>query len=125
MSITFSGIVSLIAKSGQTFHLNKSVYIINSMGAREYSNTPVGSPISCWFQSSTDNDRERFGQRGIKVSHKCYFSADPGAREGDTGEAGGDVGIALKGRSLVVRGFDNQGGLDKLVVLFLEVQKDG
>jgi len=126
MAIDFSsGIISTIAKAGHTFHLEKSVFTVNSMGARIYDNTPIGSPITCWFQSSIDNDRERFGQRGIKISHKCYFSSDPGAKEGDVGVAGGTVPSVLKGRKLVVRGFDDQGGLGQLIVLFLEIQKDG
>ena len=125
MSITFSGIASIIAKAGHTFELNKSVFVTNAMGGRITSQTPSGTPKTCWFQPASDQDAVFWGQRGIKMTHKCYFNSDPGAEEGDTGIAGGAVPSFLKGSSLVVRGFDDQGGLGQLVVLLLEEIKDG
>lgn len=125
MAISFAGIKALIAKAGHTFELNKSVFTTNAMGGRITSRTPSGSPKTCWFQQATDNDAILWGQRGIKISHKCYFSSDPGAKEGDTGTAGGSVSSFLSGNSLVVTGFDDQGGLGQLVVLILDEVKDG
>jgi len=125
MAITLTGIASLIKKSGHTFQLNKSVFTTNAMGGRIVSQTPSGSPKTCWFQQATDQDAILWGQRGIKLSHKCYFNSDPGAKEGDTGIAGGAVSSFLKDNSLVVTGFDDQGGLGQLVVLLLDEVKDG
>lgn len=125
MAITFSGITSLIAKSGHTFQLNESVFTTSAMGGRIVNRTPVGSPLKCWFQQATDQDAILWGQRGIKISHKCYFNLDPGAKEGDTGTAGGAVSSFLSGNSLVVTGFDDQGGVGQLIVLLLDEVKDG
>ena len=125
MAVLVSGIATFISSSGHTFQLNKSVFTTNAMGGRIVSQTPSGSPKACWFQQATDQDAILWGQRGIKISHKCYFKSDPGAKEGDTGIAGGAVSSFLKGNSLVVTGFDDQGGLGQLIVLLLDEVKDG
>ena len=125
MSILVSGIATFISSSGHTFQLNESVFTTSAMGGRTVSRTPIGSPINCWFQQATDQEAILWGQRGIKLSHKCYFKSDPGAKEGDTGTAGGAVSSFLKGNSLVVTGFDDQGGLGQLIVLLLDEVKDG
>ena len=118
-------IADTIAEAGHTFQLQKTVHTVNEMGGRIYSNTPVGTPKVCWFQQATDDDIEKWGQRNINLTHKCYFASDPGAEQGDTGIAGGSVATFLKGNSLVVTGFDDQGGLGQLIVLLLNEVKDG
>jgi hypothetical protein len=126
MAIDYSAdIADTVAESGHNIQLNRSVFVTNKMGGRIYSNTPVGEVKTCWFQQATQDDIETWGQRNINLTHKCYFSSDPGAKQGDVCQAGGLVPSFLSGNKLVVTGFDDQGGLGQLVVLLLNEVKDG
>lgn len=126
MALTLtSKIAGTIARAGHTFQLEQAVFTVDAMGGKIYSTTPSGSTLACWFQTATDQDGTFWGQRGIKITHKCYFSSDPGAKKGDVGLAGGDVASFLLAKRLVVNGFDDQGGLGQLIVLILEELKDG
>jgi len=41
----------------------------------------VGADLSCWRQAATEREIERFSKRGISVTDKVYFTANPSLDE--------------------------------------------
>lgn len=57
-------------------------------GNRETSST-LASGVSCWRQPAGDSEIVEFGKRGISVTDKFYYTADPGLDERDEIVCGG------------------------------------
>ena len=49
-----------------------------SLGGSSDTFTTVSSNLACWQQAASDGEMEEFAKRGIVVTNKVYFTADPG-----------------------------------------------
>jgi hypothetical protein len=52
-------------------------------GAKDSWSTVLFSGRACWRQPAGDNESDYAMKRGISVSHKVYFTSDPGVDERD------------------------------------------
>ena len=48
-----------------------------TMGGGKNTSTTVFSNWECWRQPAGDSEMEFAAKRGIQISHKVYFTADP------------------------------------------------
>lgn len=53
----------------------------DALGGSGDTLTTVTADVSCWRQAAGDRETLEFQKRGIRVTHKIYFAADPGVDE--------------------------------------------
>lgn len=63
----------------------------DSRGGSKDSFTTVFTNRACWRQSAANREIREFEKRGMRVSHKIYFNADPGLDERHTLTIGSQI----------------------------------
>ncbi|MDO8682503.1 MAG: hypothetical protein Q7N50_03360 [Armatimonadota bacterium] len=61
------------------------------MGVKETYPTTLFTDRACWRQPASDREVEYWMRQDIEITHKVYFSTDPGLDESYVLEIGGDL----------------------------------
>jgi len=60
-------------------------------GSKDSYPTTLFTDLACWQQPAGDSEITEAQRRGITITNKIYFNADPGVDERDVLEIGGQV----------------------------------
>lgn len=56
------------------------------------------SGVQCWVQQASASEVSEYDKRGISISHKIFFPADPGVNEGYLIKATKRSGVVVSGQ---------------------------
>ena len=74
--------MSLLSTMPHTCTTKRRIRTKGSLGGSKDSFSTVSENLACWQQSAGDGEMREFEKRGIVVTDKVYFPADPGVDAG-------------------------------------------
>jgi len=112
MGVMSAHIGVVIAKAGHSVDIERSIASEDDLGGRERVWVTVTDDIACWVQPvslrSNSATIEWYAKKGITITHRIYFTTDPGVQTTDR--------VLFGSRYFVVEGAINTAETDELYI---------